>query len=65
MYSCYGIVFEGRAFFGNESARNVLILEIDNSSTSHTYNRKNNFLVLVQEDILVLMEALVHQKKVK
>ena len=65
MYSCYGIVFEGTAFFGNESARNVLILEIDNSSSSHTYNRKNNFLVLVQEDILVLMEALVHQKKVK
>ena len=65
MHSCYGIAFEGTAFFGNESARNVLILEIDNSSSSHTYNRKNNFLVLVQEDILVLMEALVHQKKVK
>ena len=32
--------------FGNELARNVVILDVDNSSSSHTDNRKINFLPL-------------------
>ena len=33
---------------GNEFARNVLFFSVDNSSSSRTDNRKNNFLVLVK-----------------
>ena len=36
----------GSPSFGNDFARNVIIFDIDNSSSSHTDNRKNNFLVL-------------------
>ena len=32
--------------FGNDFARNVVIFGVDNSSSSHTDNQKNNFLVL-------------------
>ena len=32
--------------FGNDFVGNVLILDVDNISSSHAYNRKNNFLVL-------------------
>ena len=32
--------------FGNGSARNVIIFGLDNSSSSHTDNSENNFLVL-------------------
>ena len=37
---------EGSWSFGNDFARNVVIFSCDNSSSSHTDNRKNNFLVL-------------------
>ena len=37
---------EGSWSFGNDFARNVVIFSVDNSSSSHTDNRKNNFLVL-------------------
>ena len=30
----------------NDFARNVVIVGVDNSSSSHTDNQKNNFLVL-------------------
>ena len=46
VYSCYGIAFNGAnsSNFGNDDARNV-IFGVDDSSSSHTDNRKNNFLV--------------------
>ena len=48
VYSGYGITFDsGDSFsFGNDFARNVIIFGVDNSSSSHSDNRKNNFLAL-------------------
>ena len=42
------IAFDGKGpwSFDNDFSRNVVILGVDNSSSSHTDNRKNNFLVL-------------------
>ena len=34
--------------FGNYFARNVVIFGVDNSSSSHTDNQKNNFLILIE-----------------
>ena len=41
VYGDYGIAFDRKV--ERNSARNVLIFGIDNSSSSHTDNRKNNF----------------------
>ena len=48
MCSGYGIAFDRAASwsFGNDFARNNLIFGVKNSSSSHTDNRKNNFLYL-------------------
>ena len=48
MYSGCGKTFDsaGSWSFGNEFARNVIIFYIYNSSSSHSGNRKNNFLIL-------------------
>ena len=45
VYSCYRIAFDGKGelSFGNDYARNVIIFEVDNSSSSHADNLKNNF----------------------
>ena len=45
------IAFDGEVgwSFGNDYARNVAIFGVDNSSSSHTDNRKNSFLVLGEE----------------
>ena len=32
--------------FNNDTARNFIIFDVENSSSSHADNRKNNFLVL-------------------
>ena len=42
------IAFDGPGLwnFGNELAGNVIIFDFDNSSSPHTDNRKNNFLLL-------------------
>ena len=47
VHSCYGIAFNGAnsSNFGNDDAKNI-IFSVDDSSSSHTDNRKNNFLVL-------------------
>ena len=37
---------EGSWSFGNDFARNIKIFGVDNNSSSHTHNGKNNFLVL-------------------
>ena len=65
VYSVYGIKFDRIGFwsFDNDNSGNVLIFGVDNSSSSHAVNRKNIFLVLGAGQLLVLMEALVHQRK--
>ena len=47
-YISYGIVLDvkGSWNFGNEFARNVVIFGVNFSSSSHSINHKNNFLVL-------------------
>ena len=48
VYSGYRITFDsaGSWNFGNDFTGNAVIFEIDNSSSSHSDSRKNNFLVL-------------------
>ena len=48
VYIGYGIAFDGKcdSSFGNDYARNVIIVGVDNSSSSQADNLKNNFLVL-------------------
>ena len=48
MYSVYRIDIDGKSSlsFDNDSARNVIIFDVDNNSSSHTDNQKNVFLVL-------------------
>ena len=57
--SACGIAFDGKGSwnFGNDFAENVVIFNVDNSSSSHDNNRKNNFLVVGKGP------ALVHQRK--
>ena len=47
-YSGYSVAFDGAGLWnvGNDFARNVVTFSADNSSSSHTDNRKNNFFVL-------------------
>ena len=48
VYSRYGIIIDsaGSWNFGNDFARNVIIFGVDNSSSSHSDNCKNMFLIL-------------------
>ena len=48
VYSGQGITLDsaGSWSFDNDYTRNVLIFGVDNSSSSHADNRKNNFLML-------------------
>ena len=48
VYSGYGITFDsvGSWNFGSAFAWNAIIFVVDNSSSSHVYNRKNKFLIL-------------------
>ena len=48
MYIGYGITFDsaGSWSFDNDIARNLIMFGVDNSSSSHADNCKNNFLVL-------------------
>ena len=52
VYSAYGIAFDGKRKwnFDNDYARNAIICGVDNSSSSHSDNLKNNFLVLGEKD---------------
>ena len=47
VYSGYGITFDSAVWwsFDNDFARNVIIFGVDNSSSSHSDNRKNNLLI--------------------
>ena len=48
IYRGYGITFDsgGSWSFDNDFTRNVIIFGVDNSSSSHVDNRKNNFFML-------------------
>ena len=48
MYSGHGITFDsaGSWSFNNDTARNVIIFSVGNSSSTRADNPKNNFLVL-------------------
>ena len=48
VFNGYVITFDSASSwsFDNESAKNVIIFGVDNSSSSHADNRKNIFLVL-------------------
>ena len=52
VYSVYGIAFDGKSAwsFSDDFARNVIIFGVDNSSSSHTDNLKNDFLILGERD---------------
>ena len=62
MHCGYGIAFDGSGSwnFGNADARNVVIFDDDNSSSSHTDNHTNKFLVL---DERLTLEAWVYQRE--
>ena len=51
VYRGYRITFgsAGSWSFDNDFVRNVIIFGVDNSSSSHSENRKNNFLILGEE----------------
>ena len=53
LYSGYRKAFDekGKRSFGNDYSRNVVIFGIENSSSSHADNCKNNFSVLNKGDI--------------
>ena len=65
MYSDYKIADdeESEWSFDNDYARNVIIFGVDNSSSSHTNNLQNNFLILGEGDTLILILVLLYQKK--
>ena len=48
MYGGYRIAFDSGSSwsFDNDTAENVIFFGVDNSSSTHAVNRKNNFLVL-------------------
>ena len=48
LYSLYGITFDstGSWSFDNEFARIIIVFGVDNSSSSHSDNRRNNFSIL-------------------
>ena len=45
-----GIALDGKGFwsFGNDTVRNVITFSVDNNSSPHIGNPKNNFLALGQ-----------------
>ena len=63
LYSGYRIAIDGKGdwSFGNDSARNIITLGVDNSLPSHT-DLKNDSLILREGPIFGIMESLVQQK---
>ena len=51
-YLYYGIAFDGKSScsFNDDFARNVIIFGVDNNSSAHTDNPKNDFLILGEGD---------------
>ena len=65
VYRVYEIKFysAGSWSFDNDTARNVIILSVDNSSSIPSDNRKNNFLVLGEDAAFGINGSLVNQRK--
>ena len=65
VYSGYGIAFGSADFrnFDNDSARNIIIFGVDNSSPSHGYSSKNNFSVLSDNLIFGINRSFVSAEK--
>ena len=65
MYSGYVIAFDGAGpwNFGDDFAGNVIIFGVHNSLSSHTDNRRDNFLLLGEGPTYGINKALVHQRK--
>ena len=65
VYIGYKITFDraGSRSVNNDIVINAITFGIDNSSSSHADNHKNNFLVPGDGPTLELMEILVHHKK--
>ena len=61
VYSGYGVAFyeAGSWSFGNYYLKIVIIFGVDNSSSSHTYNRKNHFLILGEWSTFVINGSFV------
>ena len=66
-YSRYGITLVSASWwsFDNDTARNVIIFGVDNSSSSHSDNHKNNFLILDEGPTFGINESFRSQKKVE
>ena len=64
-YTGYGITIDsaGSGNVNNDTVINVIIFGIDNSSSSHADNRKNNSLIPGDGPTLELMEILVYHRK--
>ena len=65
MYSDYGIIFDsaGAWRFDNDTARNIVIFGVDNSSSSYVDNHKNIFLVLGEGPTFGIVRSFVQQRK--
>ena len=51
LYSGYRVAFDQKGCwsFGNGLLRNVVIFRVDNNSSSHSDNRKNNFVIFCED----------------
>ena len=65
IYDGRPITFDGESSysFGNDFDRNVVIFVVDNSSSSHTKNRKNNFSVFGEGPADVINDSTDAEKK--
>ena len=65
VYSDYGIIFDSVCAwrFDNDTARNIVIFGVDNSSSSYVDNHKNIFLVLGEGPTFGIVRSFVQQRK--
>ena len=63
MFSWYSQIEEGSWSSGNDSAGNVVICGVDNTSSSHSDIRKNNFLLFGERLTDGINDSICEQKK--
>ena len=65
VYNGYGMAFDGKGewSFGNDFAKNVKLFGVYNSSSSHTGNLENDFLILGDGPTFVINESFGASKK--
>ena len=65
VYNSYGIAFDwkGNWTFGNDLAKNFLVLGVDNSSSYYTDNLKNDFNFRLRSKVLVKIKDFLIKKK--